>query len=195
MKFQWFSNTLRNPQNDAWRPPKTSKLRSQEVPETIKINKKSKTWNLMKTLLFTILLNGLDIRIHQNFHSKINKKRDCNPNVILDCSNQRKSEKVLQKGLQWETQNPSKITENPFWSRLSAPLHPMITNILKKWCPQTQNAWKMVPQDLKKSINLWNKINEICLNRCMQLLKFPMISILQIFRIHLVCKSTVNWLP
>ena len=94
----------------------------------------------MKTLLFTILLKGWDIRIHQNFHSKINKKRDCNPNVILDCSNQRKSEKVLQKGLQWETQNPSKITENPFWSRLSAPLHPMITKILKKWCPQTQNA-------------------------------------------------------
>ena len=29
----------------------------------------------------------------------------------------------------------------------------------------------------------------------MQLLKFPMIAILQIFQIHLVCKSTVNWLP
>ena len=94
----------------------------------------------MKTLLFTILLKGWDIRIHQNFHSKITKKRDCNPNVILDCSNQRKSEKVLQKGLQWETQNPSKIIENPFWSRLSAPLHPMTTKILKKWCPQTQKA-------------------------------------------------------
>jgi hypothetical protein len=94
----------------------------------------------MKTLLFTILLKGWDIRIHQIFHSKINKKRDCNPNVILDCSNQRKYEKVIQKGLQWETQNPSKITVNPFWSRLSAPLHPMITRILKKWCPQTQNA-------------------------------------------------------
>ena len=164
-------------------------MRSKQVPKIIKFMKKSKKWNLMKTLLFTILLKGWDIRIHQNFHSKITKKRDCNPNVILDCSNQRKSEKVLQKGLQWETQNPSKIIENPFWSRLSAPLHPMITKILKKWCPQTQNAWKMIPQDLKQSINLWNKINEICLKRNMQLLNFPVISI------HLVCKSPINWLP
>ena len=38
-------------------------------------------------------------------------------------------------------------------------------------------------------------MNEICLKRIMQLLNFPMISILQIFQIHLVCKSTVNWLP
>ena len=164
-------------------------MRSKQVPKIIKFMKQSKKRNLMKTLLFNILLKGWDIRIHQNFHSKINKKRDCNPNVILDCSNQRKSEKVLQKGLQWETQNPSKITENPFWSRLSAPLHPMITKILKKWCPQTQNAWKMIPQDLKKSINQWGKMNEICLNRNMQLLNFPVISI------HLVCKSPINWLP
>ena len=104
-------------------------------------------------------------------------------------------EKVMQKGLQWETQNPSKITKNQFWSRLSGPLHPMITKIVKKWCPKTQNAWKMVSQDLEKSINLWSKMNEICLKRIMQLLNFPMISILQIFQIHLVCKSTVNWLP
>ena len=152
-------------------------------------------WNLMKTSIFTILLRGWDIRIHENFHSKIIKKRDCNPNVILNCSNQRKYEKVMQKGLQWETQNPSKITKNQFWSRLSGPLHPMITKIVKKLCPKTQNAWKMVSQDLEKSINLWSKMNEICLKRIMQLLNFPMISILQIFQIHLVCKSTVNWLP
>ena len=84
------------------------------------------------------------------------KKRDCSPNVILNCSNQRKYEKVMQKGLQWGTRNPSKITENQFWSRLSGPLHPMITKIMKKWCPKTQNAWKMVSQDLEKSINLWS---------------------------------------
>ena len=94
----------------------------------------------MKTIVFTILLKGWHIRIHENFHSKISKKRDCNPNVILDCSNQRKYEKVIQNGLQWETQNPPQIAENQFWSRLSAPLHPMITQIMKKWCPKTQNA-------------------------------------------------------
>ena len=105
-------------------------------------------------LIFTVLLRGWDIRIHENFHSKIIKKRDCSPNVILNCSNQRKNEKVMQKGLQWETQNPPQIAENQFWSRLSAPLHPMITQIMKKWCPKTQNAWKLVPQDLEKSTNL-----------------------------------------
>ena len=87
----------------------------------------------MQTQLFTILLKGWDIRIHQNFPSKISKTRDCNPNVILDCSNQRKYEKVIQNGLQWETQNPSKIFENQFWSRLSGNDH--------------QNKEKVVSQD------------------------------------------------
>ena len=108
----------------------------------------------MKTLVFTILWRGWDIRIQQNFHSKIIKKRDCSQNVILNCSNKRKYEKVMQKGLQWETQNPSKITKNQFWSRLSGPLHPMITNIVKKLCLKTQNASNTASQDLEKSINL-----------------------------------------
>ena len=38
-------------------------------------------------------------------------------------------------------------------------------------------------------------MNGIWLNRCMQLLIFSNDSILQIFQIHLVCKSTINWLP
>ena len=94
----------------------------------------------MKTSIFTILLRGWDIRIQHNFLSKIIKKRDCNPHVISHCSNQRKHEKVMQKGLQLETQNPSKITKNQSWSRLSGPLHPMITKIVKKLCLKTQNA-------------------------------------------------------
>ena len=88
-----------------------------------------------------------------------------------------------------------KSQKNQFWSRLSGPLHPMITKIVKKWCTKPQNAWNMVSQDLEKSINLWSKMNEICLQRIMKLLSFPLISILQIFRIHLVRKSTINWLP
>ena len=172
MKFQCISNTPENHTNGVPRPSKVTKKRFQEVPEVIQITKMWKKWNLMKTQIFTILLRGWDIRIHENFHSKIIKKRDCNPNVILNCSNQRKYEKVMQKGLQWKTQNPSKITENQFWSHLSASLHPMVTKIMKKWCHKTQNAWKLVPQDLEKSTNLWNKINEICLKRCMQFLHF-----------------------
>ena len=168
-------------------------MRSQEVPEVIKMTKMLKKWNLMKTNVFAILLRGWDIRIH--VHSKIINKSDCNPNVILNCSNQTKHEKVMQKSLQLETQNPSTIIENQFWSRLSGPLHPMITKIMKKLCLKTQNAWKMVSQDLEKTKNMWSKMNEICLKRIMQLLNCPMISILQIFQIHLVCKSTVNWLP
>ena len=175
--------------------PQTSKSVQHEVPggtwshqnneniEKVKSNENTK---------FSIVVRGWDIRIHDNYHSEIIKTRDCNPNVILNCSNQRTYEKVMQKGLQWETQNPSKITKNQFWSRLSGPLHPMITKIMKNWCPKAQNAWKIVSQDLEKSINLWIKMNEICLKRIMQLLYFQMISILQIFQIHLVCKSTVN---
>ena len=91
--------------------------------------------------------------------------------------NLKKWSRMASKG---GTQNPAKITENQFWSHLSASLHPMVTKIMKKWCHKTQNAWKMVPQALKKSINLWNKINEICLKIYLQLLNFPMISILPI---------------
>ena len=94
----------------------------------------------MKTLVFTILLRGWAIRIQHNFLSEIIKKRDCNPNVILNCSNQRKHEKVMQKGLQLETQNPSKIIKNKSWSRLSGLLHPMITKIVNKLCLKTHNA-------------------------------------------------------
>ena len=66
----------------------------------------------------------------------------------------------------------------------------------------------MVPQDLEKSINLNANLlkpiddhfitqttNEIRLERFVQLLNIPTISILQIFQIHLICKSAVNWLP
>ena len=71
----------------------------------------------MKTTVFTILLRGWDIRIHENFYSKIIKKRDCNPNVILNCSNQRKYEKVMQKGLEWFPPYPSHQKSLLTWER------------------------------------------------------------------------------
>ena len=61
MKFQWISNTPTNHQNGLPGPPKVSKMRSQEVPEVIKITNMLKKWKLMKTIVFTILLRGWDI--------------------------------------------------------------------------------------------------------------------------------------
>ena len=58
MKFQCISNTPKNHKNELPGPPKVIQMRSQEVPEVIKITKIQKKWNLMKTLVFTILLKG-----------------------------------------------------------------------------------------------------------------------------------------
>ena len=58
VKFQCISNTRENHKNGLPRPPKVTKMRSQEVPEVIKTTKIPKKWNLMKTSVFTILLKG-----------------------------------------------------------------------------------------------------------------------------------------
>jgi hypothetical protein len=55
-----------------------------------------------------MLFIGWDIRNHQMFNSKINKKHACNPNLFCDPSNDRKYHKVLQNGIQRGTQNLSK---------------------------------------------------------------------------------------
>ena len=107
----------------------------------------------MKTTLFTILLRGWDIRIHENVYSKIIKKRDCNPDVILNCSNQRKSKKMMQKGLQWETQNPSKITKKSILVPSEWTLAPN----------DHQNSEKVMSQDpecLKNGLPRPRKINK-----------------------------------
>ena len=71
IKFQCISNTPRNHQNGVSIPPKVSKMRSQEVPEVIKIMKMLKKWNLMKTFVFTNILKGCDMRNHKIVHVKI----------------------------------------------------------------------------------------------------------------------------
>ncbi len=58
VKFQCISNTLENHKNGLPRPPKVTKMRSQEVPKVVKITKILKKWNLMKTSIFTILWKG-----------------------------------------------------------------------------------------------------------------------------------------
>ena len=125
----------------------------------------------MKTQVFAILLRGWDIRIHENFHSKIIKKRDCNPNVILNSSNQRKYEKVMQKGLQWFPPYPShqnsllpgeRLGNGPTpWSsplgdrnlmRIPLPSHdPKIPDIGNQMLPKTS---KMTPKSDPKTRNL-----------------------------------------
>ena len=81
-------------------------MSSKQVPEVIKIAKILEMRNLMKTSVFTILLRGEDIRNLKIFNSKIIKKNVCGPDVILGTANQIKCQKVIRKGLQWETLNP-----------------------------------------------------------------------------------------
>ena len=69
----------------------------------------------MKTLLFTILLMGWDIRNQQIFHSKIVENHVCNPNMSFGASYHRNYQKMTQNGIQRATQNVSKISKNPSW--------------------------------------------------------------------------------
>ena len=65
--------------------------------------------------MFTIQIRGWDIRHQHNFNLKINNNHASNPDMLFDASNVRKYQKVIQNGLQRETQNPSKIIKNPPW--------------------------------------------------------------------------------
>ena len=71
--------------------------------------------------VFTMFLKGWDITNQLIFQSKIIKNHACNPNMLFDTPNHRKYQKVTQKGLQWGTQNPSKIIKNPFWHLPGSP--------------------------------------------------------------------------
>ena len=61
LKFQAISNNSQNHQNGSLRPPKDSKMVSKVVPETIQNMKTLKIRNLMKTIVFIVLLRGWDI--------------------------------------------------------------------------------------------------------------------------------------
>ena len=190
MKFQGIPNTLRNHQNGVSRPPKTSKMRSQEVPETIEIIKKSKKWNLMKTIVFSMFLRGWDIINQQIFHSKIIKNHACNPNMVCDASNDPKYQKVIQNCLQRGTQKSSKIIKNPSWDLPgSIWVHP--------WPTWLQKGTQMVPKDLQMTKNnpletqKWSKkINKIQSSDISQIdLLFLFLSVLS------VCKSAGHGSP
>ena len=79
----------------------------------------------MKTTVFAMFLRGWDITNQLIFQSKIIKNHACNPNMLFDTQNHRKYQKVTQNGLEWGTQNPSKITKNsPLDTQGSSSVHP-----------------------------------------------------------------------
>ena len=115
LKFQAISNTSQNHQNGSLRLPKDTKMVSRVVPETIQIMKTLKMRDLMKTIVFDILLRGRDIRKPLIFDSKIIKEHACNANQLFHTPNYRIYQKVIQNGLQWGTRSPSKIVANLPW--------------------------------------------------------------------------------
>ena len=58
---------------------------------------------------------GWNTEKQQVSHSKVNTNHACNPNMLFDASNNSKYQKVIQNGLQRETQKSSKIIKNPSW--------------------------------------------------------------------------------
>ena len=149
MKFQGISNTPKNHQTGSPRPPKVSKMRSKVVPKIIKFMKKSEMGNLMKTLLFTILLIGWDIRNLWIFHPNVSKNHTCNPNLFFYASNNRKYEKVVQHGLQTGDPKSIKNQQNSVLGPSRVPLSASVTHWIAKW---SQNGAQGSPNGAKMVI-------------------------------------------
>ena len=136
------------------------------MPETIKSPRNEWKWNLMKTLLFTILLIGWDIRNQQIFHSKTVENHVCNPNMFLGASNDRKYQKVIRNGLQRMTPNLSKIIKNPPWDLpgfLCVHLWPTwLQNGAKMMSKDLQMEPKWSPEDPKRKWKSTKSSNELC---------------------------------
>ena len=109
LKFQAITNASKNHENGRSRRPKASKMVSKMVPETIKLWKLLKKWNLMKTIVFTMFLRGWDIGKLMIFHSKSIKEYGCNVDQHFVTPRHRKYRKVTPNWPQPGHQNPSKI--------------------------------------------------------------------------------------
>ena len=157
----------------------------------------------MQTTVFTMCLRSWDIRLQTTFQSKVTKNRACDPNIVFDASNHTHYEKVIPKGCQQATRNPSKIERDQHWdTQGNSWLHPC-TQWSLKWCQsgaqRPQNASKMASKTTKyqwlwmqvilKSIlnysDLWIQIY----------LKNSVLQILQILEVLSDCKLQVCWLP
>ena len=96
----------------------------------------------MKTILFTILLLGWDIRNQQMFDSKVIKNHAREPNIFMMLQMTEHMKKVIQNAVQRGTPNPSEIIENLPWDlprSLRVQLRPT----------SLQNGIKMVPKQLQ----------------------------------------------
>ena len=152
LKFQCLHSNPTNHQNGAPRPSKVTKMRSKQVPEFIQISEKPEKWNLMKTMLFTVLLRGWDIRSQQKFQSQITKNRACNPNMLFDVSNHLNCEKVTPKWRQEVTQESSKIVENRSW----AIQEPYWVHPCTQWSPKWRHSGALrsqIASKMKRQIN------------------------------------------
>ena len=106
-----------------------------------------------------MFLRGWDIRIQQIFHSKIIRNPVCNPSMIFDTSNYRKSQKVTQNGVQWRTPNPPKIIKNQFRHPLGTPWVHMCPTWSPKWCPWTSKRTQNGPLETQKTTEFNKKSN------------------------------------
>ena len=146
MKFQWLPNAVRNPQNDAWRHPKTSKLRSQEVPETIKIDKKVKNMKSNEHHSIYYVFEGLghqksaDFRIRNHQESCLQSK----PTFWhLKAHKITKSDsKVSPMGDPKSIKNRLKFTLGHPRVLLSAPLQQMTAKVMPKCLLRTSKCSK-----------------------------------------------------
>ena len=103
----------------------------------------------MKTLLYTILLVGWDIRNQLIFHSKVIKNHACNPNMFVDASNDRTYQKVIQNGLQRETPKSIKNHKKMTLGLSRVPLSASVTHLIAKRC---QNCAQGLPNGAKMLI-------------------------------------------
>ena len=176
-----------DPQNHKNEVPRgTQSHQNNEHSEKVKSNENINIYNTVEGLGHQ---NSAEVLFKNHRKTCLQSKCDCWPF---------KSEKIWKSDPEWPPMGDPKSTKN-HWKSILVPSEGTLAyndhQNTEKVVSQGPECLKNDPPRPRKSINLLNNMNEICLKRCIQLLDFPMISILQIFQIHLVCKSTINWLP
>ena len=119
--------------------------------KSLKRQKHEIQWKPQYLLCF---LKRWNITNQLTFQSKIIKNHACNPNMLFDTPNHRKYQKVTQNGLQWGTQNPSKIIENLFWHPPGSPWVHLCPTWSPKWSPRTSTWTQNGLLGTKKNIKI-----------------------------------------
>ena len=144
MKFQCMSNTPKNHQNGVSRPPKVSKMRSQEVPEVIKIMKKSKKVKSHENISIYYTFERLDHQKSQDFPIKINQNSCMQSKQAFVHF---KSQIIWKSNPKWSPEGDPKSIKNheksilgPSRAPLCASLLNLITRMLPKDTHMTENG-------------------------------------------------------